>query len=249
MKQRNSELRLTVAPTAILLRRMMTAGAGIAAILLPFHNSIAQEMVASHKQHLNALQADLTTMITAENQIAEFYTARRDLYARGMQALADCQLADDTTEEFDFSLANHQGMVPFVVERSAYDEMIGQNALSSMENQELRRQISAMYSEVENAQTRVGYFFSDLSRAGNTIWEHVDFTIAPVDPALAAEQPFMSSYETNVSYDFGELCSDRAFKNAYYEVFDSSSDRLVFGKYVVSQMESLHDAIGAELER
>lgn len=140
-------------------------------------------------------------------------------------------------------------MVPLVVERSTYDEMIAQSALSSMKNQALRRQISELYSEIESTQTRVGYFFSDLSRAGNTIWEHVDFTIAPVDPALAEEQALMSPYETIVTYDFEELCSDRAFKNAYYEVFDSSNDRLIFGTYVVSQMESLRDAIGAELRR
>ncbi|MGI9202391.1 MAG: hypothetical protein ACR2Q3_00180 [Woeseiaceae bacterium] len=249
MKYKNSKLGLTVEQTAALLRSTKITAASIVAISLPCHSSVAQERVASHKQHLEALQADLTTMIAAENQIAEFYTARSESYVRGMQALKDCQLADDTTAVFDLSLASHQGMVPLVVERSAYDEMIAQSALSSMENQELRRQISTMYSEIENAQIRVGYFFSDLSRAGTIIWEHVDFSIAPVDPALTTEQAFMAPYETNVSYEFGELCSDRAFKNAYYEIFDSTNDRLMFGTYVVSQMESLRDAIEAELRR
>ena len=127
--------------------------------------------------------------------------------------------------------------------------MIAKGALSSMDNQELRRQISAIYSEIENTQTRVGYFYSDLSRAGNIIWEHVDFSISPADPELANEQPFSSPYETVVTYDFAKLCSDRAFKNAYHEIFDSSSDRLMFGSYIVSQMESLRDAIGTELGR
>lgn len=107
MMHRNSGLRLTAGPTAISLRRMLMAGAGIAAILLSCNNSIAQEIAASYKQHLDALQADLTAMISAENQIAEFYTARRDSYARGMQALEDCQLADGATEDFDLSLASH----------------------------------------------------------------------------------------------------------------------------------------------
>lgn len=249
MKYTNSELRLTVATTAVLLRKMITSAAGIATILLSCNSSFAQETAASHKQLLDALQADLTTMITAEKQIAEFYTARRDANARSMQALDDCRLADGAKEDFDFSLAIHQGMVPLVVERSAYDEMIAQSALSSMENQELRRQISAMYSEIDNTQTRVSYFFSDLSRAGNIVWEQVDFSIAPVDPELANEQPFMPPYETTVSYDFAKLCSDREFKNAYHEIFDSSSDRLMFGSYIVSQMEALRDAIGSELGR
>lgn len=209
----------------------------------------ARKEAAQERVYLERLLADVNRMITQHASHRDAALARLNAIYLTFGALRSCELDADSTEAFENTLLNHQGLERLAVVRSSYDEMVASGALARIDDPVLKTKISEVYSEATAAQQFIEYFTADLGRASDIIWRHVSFDLKP-DTASNPDSLEVwagEEFSQSVSYDFDRLCSTPVFKNALVEVFDSVKDRLSVGTQFSRQLIVLRDLIEARL--
>ena len=183
----------------------------------------ARKLRAEDRLYIERLHTDVQAMI--ESNQADLDDRRVTSSLIAVQALQDCELAEQDRRAFNHAVIEHQVISRLVLERATYDEMVASGALARLRDLELKQAITRLFAQAETEQQYIEYFATELSQAGSIIWNRVEFGLVPATEETCPPDWCSEPWVQSVIYDFEALCRDGEFRNAMLEVWDSAVDR------------------------
>ena len=191
----------------------------------------------NEKVYLARMYEDVNTMI----QNSSYFVNREDFLEQSLMALRAierCELDSTSQYNLEFTLATHQVLALFPIERTTYDEMLSIGMIAQLSNDSLKVQLSDLFSAIEASQNLLEYFRTELGRASEVIMKHVQFTI-----------PDQSEYGDMMVSDlnFETLCNNLEFRNAMVEVYDARNDANTSTNWIKKRLDKVEELLEEEL--
>ena len=183
----------------------------------------ARKLKQREAQLVARLQSDFLSMIDSAVRTRAFYESKLDSLFHTLGALDTCSLNSDMEGVIEKALMEYDRFSPPVVIRDTYDEMVAEGALARINNIELKKAITDVFTNHETSSGALNQIANQLNIAGQIIQRYVFYSV--LQPAAnqgsSGDIPIHSA-GISVEYEFQQLCESREFRNALASVFSLS---------------------------